>query len=137
MKDIKFRAWDKSDKVMANVLEVRFDNEELIKVGYTFDGSDDIEKACLRYPSQVELMQYTGLKDKNGKEVFEGDIVQGFERTGEYSGEGFYYKAIIQWSEERCGWEALTIGDEESYPANDFDFDEIIGNIYENGDLLK
>lgn len=72
-REIKFRAWEKEEKVMCCVLEMKFDSEELIKVGI---GYPDGFNSSLRFPSMVELMQYTGLKDKNGlQEVYEGDII--------------------------------------------------------------
>lgn len=80
------------------------------------------------------LMQCTGLKDKNGKLIYEGDIID----------EGI--KTVIEWDSERCALVEKAkniLGKEETYPLFDSTNEgqnhrmEIIGNIYENPDLLQ
>jgi len=77
------------------------------------------------------LMQYTGLKDKNGKEIYEGDIIKCFDGInrhvvyGEFSSDSGYYSHIGFYLAEA----------EEMYIANENAF--IIGNIYENPELLE
>ena len=67
------------------------------------------------------LMQYTGLKDKNGKEIYEGDIIK-------YDNKEIYK---IEWNYEICGWHPMI---RLSNPYSDYF--EILGNIYENPELL-
>jgi uncharacterized phage protein (TIGR01671 family) len=62
--------------------------------------------------------QYTGLKDKNGKEVYEGDILKG----------GIYKSFFVEWDFEENGWNIT------EYGARSF---EVIGNIYKNPELLQ
>lgn len=75
---------------------------------------------------EIELMQYTGLKDKNGEEIYEGDIL----------GKQFYVNAIVSYDDGAFeqGWNC--------YREHRLDQDfcssrEIIGNIYENKDLIE
>ena len=88
-----------------------------------------------------EIMQYTGLKDKNGKEIYEGDIVRAFRKNRQKRFGLFVppteLKLEVYWDSEFCafkikyhkmGWSSL-FGLDEPY--------EIIGNIYENSDLIK
>jgi hypothetical protein len=67
-------------------------------------------------------VQYTGLKDKNGKEIYEGDIL----KSDIFTGQVIYYAPTFM-VVEKDGWDMITNG--EDY--------EIVGNIYENPELLK
>ena len=81
--------------------------------------------------SKCYIEQYTGLKDKNGKEIYEGDIMR--------------FDAIdyeIYWSFDFSGWHNRRVdGEERFYGANSFEevikFGKVIGNIHENPELLE
>ncbi len=134
MREIKFRAWIKNKEnemrnEMINVEEIEWNikNDKIIYVvcsPYEFDIKD------------VELMQFTGLKDKNGKEIFEGDILKrdtGEEIEGDidFLGTDGYY--IVEIKNQRL---AYPIKRPEGW-SDIFESDEVIGNIYENKELLE
>lgn len=121
-----FRAWLKNDKEMIDVDEIHWDNGnfEFIGDGITFQ----------RLADEVILMQSTGIKDKNGKEIFEGDIVRQvlFQPTTENE----TITGVVIMIEG--AW--LIMNDVEqiaSYLWSETDENEILGNIYENPELLK
>lgn len=74
--------------------------------------------------------QWTGLVDRNGKEIFEGDIIS---RENTYEN-----NCVVKWDDESCGFTLNYIYFDESYNMNEFwdDF-EVIGNIHDNPELLE
>ena len=67
MREIKFRAWDGQDKLMRTVKNLMFNKNDEVDL--------KIEEEWFATGPDLVLMQYTGLKDKNGVEIFEGDIL--------------------------------------------------------------
>lgn len=122
----KFRAWDKETKTMIEVSSINFE-EHLILGGYWEFGQTESIKF-----DEIELMQSTGLKDKNGKEIFEGDIVdyKGREAVVKWHGSyaSFIYRFVDELQERASDWEPLFLAC--------YHF-EVIGNIYENPELLE
>lgn len=83
----------------------------------------------LRLMPQAEfIVQGTGIKDKKGKEIYEGDIV--FDEDGEFT-----KTCKIEWDEIGAKFFGIAIEDDDSYEMQEID-GEIIGNIYENPELL-
>jgi len=80
------------------------------------------------------LGQFTGLKDKNEVEIYEGDILQGRESTDAY-GVGFMYQAVVEWDEEEGRWIAKE--EDDKWSLYDFCFEEILGNVTDNKELLS
>ena len=132
MREIKFRAWIKEDKKMENVKTMDFTDKTI----RCLKKNKFINAYLLRRVSfdDVELMQYTELKDKNGKEIYEGDIV--LIKLDETS---TWYKTVVGFKK---GAFIANLIDKEDYVYifhhgfTDDDF-EIIGNVYENKNLLE
>lgn len=113
---IKFRAWSKNDKSMGAPFDLY--NELIIK------GYGPNETGWL---NDTIFMQFTGLLDKNGKEVFEGDIITDLEDHQEPRNYIVGFEAGGFWLLNR---------DNNEFGWCESDNMEVIGNIYENGDLL-
>lgn len=122
MREIKFMAWHKEKKILREVLEISFSGGYVILAGF---GSFGEIEAPIR---DVELMQYTGLKDKNGREIYKGDII--LLPNGNL-GEIF-------WGNFYAGFEISFNGAfPEELDVRLAGSSEIIGNIYENKELLN
>ena len=129
MREIKFRVWDKKNKKMVTIIALYFfEGKSLEQISID---TDEGERQLIDIKN-VEIMQYTGHKDKNGKEVYEGDILYEIEDDD-------IYIYIVVWDEETAsfglktpsGWEYdfyYFIGDKQAF--------KLVGNIYENPELL-
>ena len=142
MREIKFRAWNKKKEIM------NYDNEDgtedywdgiytseigMVNSLLNIPDKDD-HYSISSFRNKYEVMQYTGLKDKNGVEIYEGDVVKGRY----YAGYNIGIKRIIgsvSWTSASFKvngvkrYEGTRVGLDGSY--------EVIGNIYENPELFK
>lgn len=125
MKEIKFRAWDKwGKKWVEKDLMLLIPKGELREL--TQDGVDFTDD------NRYEVVQYTGLKDKNDKEIYEGDIIQ-----TTIGGDDFEHnKYRIFWEDKHASFDAENITD-KGLLINWWYEIEVIGNIYENPKLIK
>ena len=145
MREIKFRVWDDHYKYMNyKVIVGTYGEWEKVKDDENYTACsmwiepEKVDYKCEAhwshfepYHKDIKLMQYTGLKDKNGKEIYEGDILK-VEKVD---------LAYIYYDEDRMAWGIKEI--------NEFYFDspllsenvslelEVIGNIYDNPNLLE
>lgn len=130
MREIKFRAWDKRYN------EMIYDAHKTYDYGCFCEGSiysqsfnDILEEV------DCEVMQYTGLKDKNGKEIYEGDIIK-YEVPCE-SGSFIDY-ILVKWGKVEFSFLKKTSNNKfyrTTYQGL-YKYGEVIGNIYENPELL-
>ena len=149
MREIKFRAWDKKNKRM--IIEGIDLEMFCLSLGDSAGNScpspfghpacaDENRKEINVIPKEcpyLDLMQYTGLKDKNGVEIYEGDIVIAYEYHPEVVGScPFEDKGIIIYNNIHGGY-YLEVNEESATPLMMPDALEVIGNIYENPELLE
>ncbi len=119
-REIKFRAWNKIRKEMYPVFS--FSQDCIFKDTMDGAGSEGVPDGT----EDVELMQFTGLLDKNGKPIYEGDIVKCFYYDNEIPSD--HYSV---WSVEYNGYGFFT-GPAHNLPILKHRDVEVIGNIYEN-----
>lgn len=144
MNNLKFRAYIKSINKVVDVLKIDFKSNTLL---LDIDSDEMIPKSdywwyetTLNF-EDVEIMQSTGLFDKNGVEIFEDDIVNcGYLFTGSpFEEEDDYTEDIGVIKIVNCGAVVKINGDFECLVdvLNNCEDFEVIGNIYENKELLK
>lgn len=123
MRELKFRAWDRFNKRMLNVNNLA--NEGSFIVAYKNRG-DSIGLSDI----EADIMQYTGIKDINGKEIFESDILSWQD--------GYLNEHInaVAWSDKSLWW-ALNYEGEFVESLSRAELPEVVGNIYENPELVK
>jgi YopX protein len=120
MREIKFRAWDKEEKKMYEVGLLDCQRMQIMPPAPD-------EQAILERHNDIDLMQYTGLKDKNGKEIYEGDILINhfyFDNNSEKP-------QAVSWGEAEWLMGKLALN------SNNTEYLEVIGNIYSNPELLQ
>lgn len=130
MREFKFRVWDKLTKTIQMVATIDFNNSIID----TYGVNEPIYN--LNFDDLV-LMQYTGLKDINGKDIYEGDLVIDFMKNikivkfGKY--QGFLYDDYLNY-----GYYLEELRNKNYvHPCIITDMQTIIGNIYENPELLN
>lgn len=134
----KFRAWDKEEKEWLSIRTIGFDDDDgsLWYLQAWDDNENDIDPPYFEDDLGVkwELLQSTGLKDKNGVEIFEGDILKIKDsRLSVY---------VVEWHKDKFMWVLRYQKDKNQYfpfynvTGAFFEEIEVIGNIWEDGEIL-
>lgn len=142
-REIKFRAWDKIGKRMGEVNYIKYSNVQYNQVSARFKQNEKTVDEWFAYGDKegcdnIILMQYTGLKDKKGVEIYEGDIlhieIENWHIKGDIIASG---NEVVEYQE--CCFGVIWGYHRDFIKLNGFTNTtfEVIGNIYSNPELLK
>lgn len=137
-REIKLRAWDKKSKVMVDLDGFKYVGKAHIQLFYRDE--DDCSATCTSLLENIEIMQYTGSQDKNGKKICESDIViypdaSPCGDSGEW--DCFTNTGVVDYDEETI---SFYFTERVSIEMDEIDINtevEVIGNFYENPELLE
>ncbi len=129
-RDIKFRSWNKARKKMADLQEsTPLALDTMLNTQLAVRGEGGL---FVPFMKDVPIMQYTGLKDKNGVEIYEGDILKAYVSTSEND---YYVTGPVKFED---GAFSLTTKDDEWEPhLYELEAIEVIGKIHKNPELLE
>lgn len=118
MENFKYKAWDKENRIMVEVVSINFKSKKIYYGNY---GN------CVLYFEEAELMQFIGLQDKNNKDIYKGDIFHLGDENIKYT---------VVWHD--TGFMGAENGSTSFVGLEHWkDSIEVIGNIYQNPELLE
>lgn len=123
MREIKFMAYEKAYNIIREVVSINFADKTIVLKDDFFD-----DVRLLNF-DDVNLMQYTGVKDKNGVEIYQGYITKDTY--------GAQIPMVVTWDDDCSGFRTLGKYNGEQYVGYVKDSCEVVGNIYKNPELLK
>ena len=132
MREIKFRAWDEKEKCWVSGFAIHQSGMFSDWAGCKKINGQCVAEADWKYQHEIphiKIMQYTGLKDRHGQEIYEGDILRDDEMG----------LNVVRW-EDGSFWLEMFYEGGQSLMEHLSDYNEVcevIGNIYENPELLK
>lgn len=135
----RYRAWIKTEKRMFlsdDILAIDYENKKIVTQQVYFESGLAVERDIYFYDfDEIVLMQSTRLKDKNGKEIFDGDILE-IQDEGEVLG-----NAKLTWDNEQAVFMIEAISVDDIAPFHEILSDEsysyrVVGNVYENKEVL-
>jgi len=132
MRELKFRAWDVKERTMHKA-GFLIDSDGAIYDNTLCDG--EIQSYSFG-SGKLILMQYTGLKDKDGKEIYEGDFLEGSE-SGEFGSTLSTWIDVVVWDKEKAGFICMDICEGETLDLDQAMTDKVVGNIYTHPEWLE
>ena len=131
MREIKFRAWDPINKEMWAFVYPTWNGNVEGKKELFFDKVAKVEMMPTDNDDQPILMQYTGFRDQYGSQVYDGDVIEWSEGIF-----GYIKRGVVRWDDAIPGWSVTNTTSGFGYILRE-QMPKIIGNIYENPELLK
>ena len=141
MRPIRYRCFNKKTNNMEyNIYIINLSHNEVVIWKEIYDDGQSYVNYETLFSSkdEFELMQFTGLHDRNGKAIYEGDIVKFSD--GQYVDSGYTYEIVFHEGSVRCKSENKYFYDHRAFDKDGWDkfySPEIIGNIHENPELLE
>jgi uncharacterized phage protein (TIGR01671 family) len=151
VREIKYRAWDLENKELVRVKSIVWFDGELDFIDVWSERYGHIYRLRARKKPRFILIEYTGLKDKNGEEIYEGDIVKSFDEAAYFSSalrvkryspyqirfmDGAFWLYSLDGDEDNAYLLRNGCNASEIYGSS-LENAEVIGNIYENPESLE